>query len=130
MVHSGFPEPVHSRYLEKYLVRLTERLGAEYAGTLVKGASEGLRNKKKQDKSLEILRRVGREFAQTGRFDGKYLKQLAPREKLPPSAVFLFRVVEKLGMLDRIWDKPLRENGAYERRFDRPCEDGKYTFPA
>lgn len=130
MVHSGFPEPVHSRYLERYLVRLTERLGAEYAGTLVKGASEGLRNKKKQDRSLEIIRRVGKNFAETGEFESKYLKKLAPREKLPSSVVFLFMILEKLGILDRIWDKPLRENGAYERRFDRPCEDGEYTFPA
>ncbi|MFP4482999.1 MAG: hypothetical protein ACLFN0_09440 [Thermovirgaceae bacterium] len=130
IVHSGFPEPVHSRYVERYLVRLTERLGAEYAGTLVKGGSEGLRKKKKQDKSLAVIRGAGKAFGKTGRFERKYLKQLAPWERLPSPAIFLFRILENLKILDRIWDKPLRENGAWERRFDRPCEDGEYEFPA
>jgi NAD(P)H-dependent FMN reductase len=120
IVHSGFPEPIHSRHVERYLVRLTERLGAEYVGTLVKGASEGLRKKVKQDKSLTVIRRAGKEFAKTGRFEKKYLKQLAPWEKMPAPVVFIFKILEELKILDRIWDKPLRENDAWDRRFDRP----------
>lgn len=122
IVHSGFPEPIHSRFVEKYLVRLTGRLGAEYVGTIVKGASEGLRGKTGRGKDLGVIRSTGEAFAKTGCFDEKCLVKLAPRDKLPSSVISLCKILDRLGILDRIWDRPLRENGAWERRYDRPYE--------
>ena len=36
-VHSGFPEANHSRYVEHYLKKLSNRLGCKYIGTVIKG---------------------------------------------------------------------------------------------
>ena len=43
LVQSGFPEGLHSRYVERYLEKLAERLGCAYLGTIVKGNGEGVR---------------------------------------------------------------------------------------
>ena len=43
LVQSGFPEALHSRYVEQYLVALAERLHSPYLGTLVRGGCEGVR---------------------------------------------------------------------------------------
>ena len=44
LVQSGFPEGLHSRYVERYLEKLAERLGCPYLGTIVKGNGEGVRD--------------------------------------------------------------------------------------
>ena len=41
LVQSGFPEGLHSRYVERYLVGLAARLGSVYLGTIVKGIRRG-----------------------------------------------------------------------------------------
>ncbi|MGE5776053.1 MAG: NAD(P)H-dependent oxidoreductase, partial [Chloroflexota bacterium] len=41
VVQSGFPEGLHSRYVERYLEKLAARLGSPYLGTIVKGNGEG-----------------------------------------------------------------------------------------
>jgi multimeric flavodoxin WrbA len=43
LVQSGFPEGLHSRYVERYLEKLAARLGSPYLGTIVKGGGEGTR---------------------------------------------------------------------------------------
>ena len=43
IVQSGFPEALHSRYVEHYLQKLAARLNAPYLGTIVKGGGEGIR---------------------------------------------------------------------------------------
>jgi NAD(P)H-dependent FMN reductase len=43
LVNSGFPEALHTRYVERYLEKLAVRLNAPYLGTIVKGGGEGLR---------------------------------------------------------------------------------------
>ncbi len=43
LVQSGFPEAAHSRFVERYLQKLAQRLGSPYLGTIVKGGAEGTR---------------------------------------------------------------------------------------
>jgi len=43
LVQSGFPEGLHSRYVERYLESWQKRLGCPYLGTIVKGQREGVR---------------------------------------------------------------------------------------
>ncbi|MRS04784.1 hypothetical protein EG832_16445, partial [bacterium] len=43
IVQSGFPEGLHSRFIEQYLEKLAARLGSPYLGTIVKGNGEGVR---------------------------------------------------------------------------------------
>ena len=42
IVQSGFPEAIHSRYIERYLEKLAIRLGCRYIGTVIKGGVEGI----------------------------------------------------------------------------------------
>jgi NAD(P)H-dependent FMN reductase len=42
IVQSGFPEPIHSRFVEKYLIKLVNRLKCEYKGMVIKGGVEGI----------------------------------------------------------------------------------------
>ena len=52
LVQSGFPEPLHSRYLERYYVKLAKRLGCRYEGTIIRGAGESIRG------TPELMNRV------------------------------------------------------------------------
>ncbi|MDX2413926.1 MAG: NAD(P)H-dependent oxidoreductase, partial [Bacteroidales bacterium] len=42
VVQSGFPEAIHSIYIERYVDKLTKRLKFEYLGTIIKGGVEGI----------------------------------------------------------------------------------------
>lgn len=122
MVHSGFPEAIHSRFVERYLEKLTARLGCDYTGTIVKPGSEGVRlmpplmNKR----LFELLRSLGSFYAETDTFDPGLLKKMAPRETRSESNVRGYRAMDKLGLVNMYWDQMLKKNGVFEKRFDRP----------
>jgi hypothetical protein len=71
LVQSGFPEALHSRYVERYLVRLAELLGSPYLGTIVKGNGEGTRlmPETMNRRLFENLIVLGRELAENGCLD-------------------------------------------------------------
>jgi NAD(P)H-dependent FMN reductase len=125
LVQSGFPEAVHSRAVEAYLQQLAGRLGSRYVGTLVKpsGESTRLRPPERNAQLFARLRELGRVYAETGALDAKVLALLASPERFP----FWLRPILGLFLRSRtahfFWDRQLREHGAYERRFDRPCTE-------
>jgi len=122
LVQSGFPEAVHSRYVERYLERLAQRLGCPYVGTIVKGGGEGVRftPPQKNRALFETLRQLGAIYGQTGQFDPALLARLAKPERFPKAMTPVFKVLLKTGLASMFWDSQLKENGAYERRFVRP----------
>ena len=122
LVQSGFPEAAHSRYVERYLEKLSVRLGCPYAGTIVKGNSEGVRftPPEKKPALFEPLRRLGTDYGTTGQFDPKLLQELAKPERFPKWMTLMFQVLLKTKVANMYWDNQLNENGAYERRFARP----------
>jgi multimeric flavodoxin WrbA len=122
LVQSGFPEAMHSRYVERYLEKLSVRLGCPYAGTIVKGGSEGVRSMppEKNRKLSETLQQLGAIYGLTGQFDPALLGTLAKPERFPKWMTPVFQVMLKTKMANMMWDNPLKENGAYERRFARP----------
>jgi multimeric flavodoxin WrbA len=122
LVQSGFPEAAHSRYVERYLEKLAARLGCPYTGTIVKGGGEGVREMPPQRnrKLFEMLRQLGATYGQTGQFDPVVLETLAKPERFPKWMAPAFKVLLKTKIANMMWDNPLKENGAYERRFARP----------
>lgn len=121
IVQSGFGEAAHSRYLEEYFQKLAVRLGSRYIGTIIKGNCEGLRTYQKMyGKVLETFRELGAGYGATGEFDTPMLQKFAGPEKLPAAMRLLIQLMNRLGAGTAIWDKPLKENGAYEQRFARP----------
>lgn len=122
IVHSGFPEPAHSRYIQRYLELLCGRLGADYSGTCVLGGSEGLRFMPEASlgKKRLLFNRLGDEFVSHGRFSPDTLKGIAGKEKLSAAACFLVRLASLTGMLNGYWNMMLRKNHAFDKRYAQP----------
>jgi multimeric flavodoxin WrbA len=122
LVQSGFPEGIHSRYIEQYLEGLARRLGSPYLGTIIKGNGEGIRRMpvEKNQKLFNSLQILGRGLAENGELDPEVLRLIGKPERFPLILGPLFRVFLKTKMAHSYFDKMLVENDAFERRDDRP----------
>ena len=124
IVHSGFPEGIHTSYIERYLEKLTRRLGLVYIGTIRKGGSEGLKEMPKfmTQKLFEAFFNMGKQFMLTGTLDQKILEKLKKPHRFTLPKRLIIQFLRLFGFLDMYWNKKLKENGAYKIRFDRPYE--------
>jgi len=122
VVQSGFPEAAHSRAVERYCEKLTRRLGCRYLGTAVKGGVEGIQimppnMTRTLFASFEAL---GEAFGRTGTLEAGLVRRLAGRERLPLAMRLLYRLLGLTGLVNFYWNRQLKANGAWERRFARP----------
>ncbi len=122
LVQSGFPEAAHSRYVERYLEKLADRLGSPYLGTIVKGGGEGVRMMPEQRTHtlFTALFQIGKTFGERGQFDPALLRDLAKPERYPAYSAPVFRLFAKTPMARSYWDNQLKANGVYEQRFAEP----------
>ena len=122
IVQSGFPEGLHSRYIERYLEKLAARLGSPYLGTIVKGNGEGIRLvlPEANQSLFEGLQSLGVGLAANGRLEPEILALLAHPESYPTILWPVFQVFLRLPIAHAYFDNMLKKNGAYERRFARP----------
>jgi NAD(P)H-dependent FMN reductase len=122
VVQSGFPESAHSRFVEAYLQKLAARLGCPYVGTIVKGGCEGIQDQPEQmtHKLFEQFEQIGRTFGETGALDSEQLARLAKPERYPRILGPLFKLLSATGLLNFWWDMQLKQNQAFEQRFNRP----------
>jgi len=118
MVQSGFPEPEHSRYLERYYVKLAKRLGCRYKGTIIRGSGGSARGMPAlmNRRLFKALYKLGEAFGKTGEFDKKIVADLAKPERVSKLQFWIMRTIGPKMM----WDPMLKKNNAYEKRFDRP----------
>ena len=126
VVQSGFPEGLHSRYVERYLEKLAARLGSPYLGTVVKGNGEATRvMPEDMNKSLfENLQAIGSGLAVKGQFDTAVLAKIAHPEYFPRILGPLFKGFLRLPIAHSYFDNMLKENSVYEHRFDTPFMEG------
>ncbi|MBW6465373.1 MAG: NAD(P)H-dependent oxidoreductase [Brevefilum sp.] len=122
LVQSGFPEAQHSRFVERYLQKLAQRLNAPYAGTVIKGGCEGvrLRPQEMNQALFKQLCELGVDLAQGGKFDQARLENLAKPEHYPRFLATLFQLVLLLPVTQAYWINQLKKNGAYDARNARP----------
>jgi hypothetical protein len=122
LVQSGFPEALHSRFLERYLAKLARRLCSPYAGTIVRGGGEALQMMPdKANKTLWTqLRRLGEQLAQDGKFGEAELKAIAGRERFSPLAAALLSEAARLSIVQYYWNSQLKKNCVWEQRFAAP----------
>jgi len=128
LVQSGFPEAAHSRYVERYLQTLAERLHSPYLGTLVRGGCEGvhLMPESMNRKMFATLRTLGEQLAEQGGFDAQTVRALVSVERYAKALMPLFWIAVKTPFTKMYWDSQLKTNQAYDRRFAQPyAEDGK-----
>lgn len=122
IIHSGFPEACHSRYMERYAVNLTKELGAEYIGTVIMPSSEGTRvmpeamNKTRRS----LFRQLGEKLIAIGSFDEDILIKIAGKEKMSELSLAVFKLLSKTGLTNFHWNSQMKSNNAYEHNFDRP----------
>jgi hypothetical protein len=122
-IQSGFPESFHLRYVERYLRKLSARLGGRYVGTIVKGGGEGVKEMPERftKKLFGSYRELGRRFAASGELDSALLKEIAGMERLTVLGRLMMSAMLK-PITSRMWNSMLKKHGAFERRFDRPYE--------
>ncbi len=122
IVQSGFPESYHSTFVERYLIKLSERMKWNQLGVVIKGGVEGMQimppswNKK----IFNDFHELGRYFASTGKFKAEIVKKLRSPYRLSKIRLVFFKAASALGLNDFYWDKNLKDNNAFEKRFDRP----------
>jgi multimeric flavodoxin WrbA len=126
VVQSGFPEGLHSRYVERYLEKLAGRLGSPYLGTIVKGNGEGVRGMPPEatQSLFANLQTIGASLAERGCFDQAAVKAIAHPEAFPGILGPFFQLLLRLPVSQAYFDNMLKKNGAYERRFSRPFAQG------
>jgi len=122
LVQSGFAEALHSRPLERYLVKLAIRLGCEYAGTIVKGSGESLQAMPDEasKKLWARMNALGESLVASGRFDADVLEQVAGTERFSAGTAAVMSVVLKAQVTQFYWNSQLKKNGAWDRRFASP----------
>ena len=125
IVQSGFPEPIHSRYVEKYLEKLALRLGCKYLGTIIKGGVEGIQMKppRMTKKLFDSFYRLGFFFGKNGTFDEDIVRSLAKRERMSWFTRALLKLLSLTGLTNLYWDTQLKKNNAFDNSFDRPYEE-------
>jgi hypothetical protein len=126
LIQSGFPEGLHSRYVERYNARLAELLGAPYLGTIIKGGGEGIRltSDEMNARLFENLHVLGGNLARGEVLDPDVLADIAKPERFPAILGPIFRLFLRTKMAHSYFDNMLLENEAFERRNDQPFVEG------
>lgn len=122
VVHSGFPELHHSRYVEQYLIRLAKILDITYMGTVIIGNSESIRHVPESTNSDKraLFNKLGRELASKGMFDWSVIRQFGDMEKLTGFTLLVFKIITRTGIMNSHWKNDLKRNNAYKNSFARP----------
>lgn len=125
LVQSGFPEGLHSRYIERYLEKLATRLGSPYVGTVVKGNGEGTRlMSPEMNRGLFThLQALGAGVAAGRPFESATLQAIATPESFPAILSPVFQIFVRLPVAHSYFDNMLKQNGVYEQRFARPFSE-------
>lgn len=122
IVQGGFPESYHSRFVERYLEKLAKRLNSQYVGCIIKGGVETIRIMPQfmTKKIFNYFYELGKIYGKSGKFDKELLKKIAKPEHLSTLRRLFFRFASSVGMAHVYWNKQLKENNAFEERFDKP----------
>jgi len=119
IVQSGFPEPIHTLYLEKYLAKLAQRLGCNYIGTVRKGGQEGIKDQPAwmTKKVFQSFFQLGIAYTLTGRFDEKIIQKFTQPERMSRFKIGVYKFLQKIGIINFYWDNQLKKNNVFEKRF-------------
>jgi multimeric flavodoxin WrbA len=121
LVQSGFPESIHSRYVERYLSLLTDKLNSPYLGSLVRGGGGAVRSTPafQNRKLFNNLHQLGVQLARDGEFQTQTIRSLVSLEKISPRSRPIYKFILKV-IFNQFWDSQLKENGVFDKRFDQP----------
>jgi hypothetical protein len=124
IVQSGFPEAIHSVFVERYLAKFVKRLKREYLGTVIRGGVEGIQIMPPgmTRKLFGRFEELGRYFAEHDKFSPEIMEALRKPYTLSVRRRMMFNLLKHTGLTNFYWNSHLKKNGAWENRFDRPYE--------
>lgn len=124
VVHSGFPESLHSEPVTRYLTRLCSRMGMTLLGSAIKGTSEGFRMMPDTmtKKTRTRFAAIGGSLVREGKLDAEAVRLLARPRRLPLLVRMLFVPLSITNLHNFYWTMMLKKHGGWDRRFDRPYE--------
>lgn len=125
ILQCGFPEGFQCKYLESYFKSLSEELGMEYLGTIIKTEAAGIYMMPgfMTRKLFARLKRLGEIYEEAGRFDEKIMKKLMQPVEVKGFGLKFMRMAKRLGLMDIMWNRFLKGNKAFGERFAKPfCE--------
>jgi multimeric flavodoxin WrbA len=125
LVQFGFPEAIHARPLERYLVNLSRILGCEYLGTIIKGGCDGLAaGRGMGNKSiLKGIYNIGVSFGKTCMLNSDELNAYSAPEFEKQHNRFIMKIILKL--INRFyWGAAIKRNGVtIEESYAKPDEN-------
>lgn len=126
MVHSGFPEPKHSRCVEKYLCYFTELMRMQYMGTVIMGSSEAIQTVPRvyYRKRISALYKTGLHVKKGKPLSKEELYRISGRETLSVFAIILDKAIN---FSKFYWKSILKKNGAYKHRLDKPYAEQRMS---
>jgi len=121
VIHSGFPEAIHTRLAEKYVKYLSSSIGMRHMGTAIMGGSEALQAAPDSffGRRVELFGRLGRNIQNGLPFENKTVAQIAGREKLSLINKIIMKMINPSNFY---WNWQLKKNRVFDRRFERPYE--------
>ncbi|TCL54086.1 hypothetical protein EDD76_1222 [Kineothrix alysoides] len=120
IIQAGYPESSESAIICRYLERFAKRLGYTVLGAIAKGECAGLAIVPERFKKLQNdFSEFGALFEQTGRFDESFISKFAKPVCLTK---FQTRMLNASVPISNYlgWNKILKTNNCYEKRFDMP----------
>lgn len=117
ILHSGFPEAIHSRVLEKLVKYFSTKIMEMHChGVVIMGGSESLQAAPDQvfSKKIVVYKRIYEAIINKADFTNDDLTHLSKPEKLSP----ILRLL--VPMSSMFWNQQLKSNHAYKKRFDQP----------
>lgn len=122
ILQCGFPEGSQCKYLERYFESLAKELNMNYLGTLVKtdAAGTSVMPEFMTRKLFASLKRFGEIYEITHEFNKKIIEEMRQPYEIKGFKLKLTKFLKMLGMTNIMWNKFLKENKAFEKRYDQP----------
>ena len=113
--------------LAEYLKRFSEIIKAEYIGTVITGESEALKfmSEKMKNKKLSPFYNLGREYGLNHEFNREITNELGKTYKFNKFILAVLKVLISLGIFNIGWDKVLKKNNSFQKRFYKPYQISK-----
>lgn len=122
IIQCGFPEGSQCEYLVRYFKSLAEELNLEYLGALIRGDAAGINMMPEfmTRKLFMNLKRLGEIYEQTHRLDEEIIKKVMQPVEIKGFKLKFMKLAKRVGLMDIMWNKFLKENKAFEERFAKP----------
>ena len=119
IIHSGFPEAIQSRSVERYTEYFSKLLSMRYMGSIVMAGSESLTAAPESmfRKKVEAFKSIGRSIAEVKEFKVADKIIISGPETLPKYQLFILKFLNPSNFY---WNGILKKNNAFEKRLDKP----------